>query len=83
MIAKTLGGLAALTLTLALAGPAAAQDHEIAPDTTFTFQDDVVEGGYDSPQGTLVSGHHRGPRQSLVRARVHFVPELLKSVERL
>lgn len=80
--------LSALTLMLALAATAGAQDRpgrqaEIAPDTNFVFEDHEVDGGrYQLDEGR-VFGRHRGQRTTLVRPRVHFVPEMLKSVENL
>ena len=78
---KTMSTLAALTFTLALSSAAAAQD--TAPDTNYTFEDHVVDGGYDSPEGTVVPGRTRHQRASLVRPRLHFVPELLKTIENI
>lgn len=78
--------LAAVTFTLALAGAAAAQDRraeDTAPDATYDFEDHDVEGGYRSPLGESILVRNGMGRVSLVRPRVHFVPELLKSVERI
>lgn len=77
----------ALLLTAPLAAPAAAQDRPApappTPDTNYTFGDHDVEGGRFQHEGSLITWRQRGLRHSLVRPRVHFVPELLKSVERL
>lgn len=81
-----LTALAAAPLMLALAAPAAAQSpggRELAPDTEFTFDDDDVLGNTVAPDGTGVWGRTRSRRTSLVRPRLHFVPEMLKSVETL
>lgn len=80
--------LSALTLMLALAATAGAQDRpgrpvDIAPDTSFTFDDDLVEGGRYTQEGVRVDSRGRALRTTLVRPRVHFVPEMLKSVENL
>ena len=83
MRATTLRTLAALTFTLALAGPVAAQDRDLEPDVSYDFEDHAVEGGYRSPLGESIVVRRGMGRVSLVRPRVHFVPELLKSVERL
>jgi hypothetical protein len=77
----------ALFLTVPLAATAAAQDRP-APgqqpaDLNYVFEDHDVDGGRYQPQDTLIHWRPRGPRHSLVRPRVHFVPELLHSVERL
>lgn len=78
-----------IVMALALSFPlaASAQDRpaprEPAPDVSYDFGDHEVDGGRYEPDGRrihLFGGHGR---TSLVRPRVHFVPELLKSVERL
>ncbi len=45
--------------------------------------DDVVEGEFFRPDGTIIEGQG-GPMRhtSLVQARVNFLPEMLKSAER-
>lgn len=80
--------LSALTLMLALAATAGAQDRpgrqaDIAPDTSFDFEDDLVEGGRYTQEGIRVDSRGRAMRTTLVRPRVHFIPEMLKSVENL
>jgi hypothetical protein len=51
--------------------------------TTYTFEDDEVLGGTHRPLGEVLVVRARPDRESLVRAREHFVRELLKSVEAL
>ncbi|HEY8430967.1 MAG TPA: hypothetical protein VIL20_21460 [Sandaracinaceae bacterium] len=78
--------LGALTFALGLAAPAGAQDRpsrELAPDVNYVFDDHEVGGGRYLPDGTVIHPRLRGPRTSLVRPRVHFVPEMLTSVENL
>ena len=73
----------ALFMALALgafAGTAVAQDRV---DAEFTFDDESVIGGRD---GTYIDRVHvplRPMRRTLVEARPHFVPEMLRSVENL
>lgn len=76
----------ALFLSVPLAATAAAQDRPApsqAPDISYEFDDHGVDGGRYVPEDTLITWRARAIRTSLVRPRVHFVPELLKSVERL
>ena len=78
--------LAALTFTLAFTLTASAQNRRgepTEPDAIYEFDDHDVEGGYRSPLGESIIVRQGAGRVSLVRPRVHFVPELLKSVERL
>jgi len=65
---------------LALAAPAAAQDENT---TSYDFEDDLVQGDLVRPDGENLMVRRRGARESLIRIREHFVPELLKSVENL
>lgn len=82
---KTIVTLPALALALALAAPASAQDHGRAAEaeTTYDFEDDHVDGDYRQPIGERLDVRSRHGRQSLVRPRAHFVPELLVSIERI
>ncbi|MBX3273597.1 MAG: hypothetical protein KF729_25260 [Sandaracinaceae bacterium] len=77
---KALTTLGALACALSLTTAAAAQG-ATAPDVSYEFEDDNVEGGYRSPLGDIIRVPPRGSRVSLVRPRVHFVPELVKSIE--
>jgi hypothetical protein len=75
--------LSALSLMLALGASAAAQDRDPAPDATYTFGDDDVLGTRVDPTTEVLLVRQPGQRESLVRPRLHFVPELLESIERL
>ena len=76
---------AALTM-LSTAG-AIAQDAPAARGageaTTYDFDDDLVTGDLVRPDGELLNVRRRGQRNSLIRIREHFIPEMLKSVENL
>jgi hypothetical protein len=68
------------------AGDSAAVQAGAAPDTAFTtysFEDDKVVGDTAQPMGEVLTVRARPGRASLIRAREHFVRELLKSVEAL
>lgn len=76
--------LVALTLALATVAPAAAQDRGAsAPDTTYDFGDDLVTGDTESPMGELIRAGLRSRRETLIRARAHWIPELTQSLENL
>ena len=74
-----------LLLVAGWVGRASAQD---APSgggqaTTYDFEDDLVQGDLVRPDGENLMVRRRGARESLIKIREHFVPELLKSVENL
>ena len=76
----------AAVFCLALAVPAAAlaQDHrDTPPDRVIDFVDDLVQGGRYVPEGESIHVRRGALRGSLVRARAHFIPELLESLERM
>jgi hypothetical protein len=51
--------------------------------TNYEFDNDQVEGATLRPDGEMVGGIKKGRPTSLVKARQHFTPEMLKSVEGL
>jgi hypothetical protein len=60
-------------------GPADAVD----TTTVYAFDDDEVLGATTGPVGEVLFARPRGQRESLIRAREHFVRELLHSIEAL
>ncbi|MDH5674140.1 MAG: hypothetical protein OEZ06_18435 [Myxococcales bacterium] len=64
----------------AMALPTQAQDDN---QTSYDFEDDLVQGDLVRPDGENLMVRRRGARESLIRIREHFIPELLKSVENL
>ena len=80
--------LAALWALLSPPAAAAAQPRQAdaaADDafTTYEFDDDKVVGDTAQPSGEVLTVRRRSARDSLIRAREHFIRELLKSVEAL
>ncbi len=70
--------------TVLVAAPAFAQeDAGGAAATTYDFEDDLVQGDLVRPDGENLMVRRKGARESLIKIREHFVPELLKSVENL
>lgn len=71
--------------TVLMAGPAFAQEDAAggAAATTYDFEDDLVQGDLVRPDGENLMVRRKGARESLIKIREHFVPELLKSVENL
>jgi hypothetical protein len=75
--------IAALGLPV-LAGATSVQAQEGGgASTTYDFDDDLVQGDLVRPDGENLMVRRRGARESLIKIREHFVPELLKSVENL
>lgn len=77
--------ITALLVSLSLPLAASAQPNAARPPTTqeFTFTDQIVQSSLPRPDERVVRPlrTHAGP--TLLRLRTHFVPEMLKSVERL
>jgi hypothetical protein len=49
--------------------------------TVYDFEDDMVEGDLQRPDGELISGQKRTEHSSLIEIRKDFIPEMLKSLE--
>jgi hypothetical protein len=71
----------ALGLTL-LALPVTVQAQD-SGSTSYDFEDDLVQGDLVRPDGENLMVRRKGARESLIKIREHFIPELLKSVENL
>jgi len=69
--------------TAAHAADTAAADTETQQITSYGFDDELVHGDTRHPDGSVLRARARGARESLVRARMHFVSELYRSVEQL
>ena len=81
-----------LALTLALAALASAPRPAAAEEpksdgrgdlTAYEFDDELVNGDNANPNGEVLHVRKRGQRESLIRARTHWIPELLKTSENL
>ncbi|MBW2261981.1 MAG: hypothetical protein JRG91_08425 [Deltaproteobacteria bacterium] len=92
-----LKALAAITLVVgaalialpALAGdkkdPAPIPEPKTAAVTIYdTWSDHLVPGDLEVPDGTYVSGKNKKDRPpTLIKVRTHFIPEMIKSVQKL
>ena len=65
---------------LLIASSAMAQEDNA---TSYDFEDDLVQGDLVRPDGENLMVRRRGARESLIKIREHFIPELIKSVENL
>lgn len=77
--------LVALALVLTTVCPtlALAQGEQTATRTEVFDDADLVTGTYQSPDGDLIGVPRRRVRHTLIRARTHYIPEMLRSVENL
>jgi hypothetical protein len=60
-----------------------ADDGKEGDVTRYAFDDDLVRGGAPAPDGEVLHVRRRRDRESLIRIRDQFIPELLKSAEDL
>ena len=77
--------LAAITLvsSAALAQDAPRRATDPAPPMEYTFGDHRVDGGGSGPEMSGINVRVRTRRETLIRPRLHYVNEMLKSVETL
>lgn len=52
-------------------------------ETTYNFDDDVVEGQLLRPDGDLIGGRRHGKESNLIDIRSDFIPEMVRSAEQL
>jgi hypothetical protein len=65
------------------AKPAAGGDDGVQykAKTVYDFEDDMVEGDLQRPDGELVNSLKKTEHSSLIEIRKDFIPEMLKSLE--
>ena len=65
------------------AKPAAGGDDngQYKAKTVYDFEDDMVEGDLQRPDGELVNSLKKTEHSSLIEIRKDFIPEMLKSLE--
>jgi hypothetical protein len=51
--------------------------------TVYDFEDDMVEGDLQRPDGELIDSVRKVKHSSLIEIRENFIPEMLKSLEDL
>ena len=49
--------------------------------TVYDFDDDVVEGELQRPDGEYIDTRRKAKHSSLIKIRENFIPEILKSAE--
>jgi len=77
----TLAALAALPAAVAAEEPK--KNDPRGELTAYRFDDELVTGDGANPNGEVLLVRKRHDRESLVRARTHWVPELIKTADDL
>jgi len=79
---------AAVGFVTGLSGLASAQSKSGSDDnakyeekTVYDFEDDIVEGDLQRPDGELINALTEVQHDSLIEIRRNFIPEMLKSLE--
>jgi hypothetical protein len=49
--------------------------------TVYDFDDDLVEGELQRPEGEYIDTRRKAKHSSLIKIRENFIPEMLKSAE--
>ena len=62
---------------------APAAKKEAKPVKSYDFLGDDIDGQRIQPDGSTMFGLRNAPQGSLIRLRGHFIPEILKSAEKL
>jgi len=65
----------------AAGGEAAGDGVQYKAKTVYDFEDDMVEGDLQRPDGELVNSLKKTEHSSLIEIRKDFIPEMLKSLE--
>jgi hypothetical protein len=68
-------------LAVAQVGGGAAPDVKYKKKTVYDFDDDVVEGELQRPDGEYIDTRRKAKHSSLIKIRENFIPEMLKSAE--
>jgi len=88
---RTLAAITVVVVGAALALPAMAQDKkDPAPDPTAAvtvydeWTDHLVPGDLRVPDGTYISAPGKKDKAGiLIKVRTHFIPEMIKSIDKL
>lgn len=83
MVRRTVVCLCVAISTLLVASAAGAEEKKKDQGYEYWFQDDPLKAAGSDGNLPLIKVRPAGTRQSLMRPRTAFVPELLKSVENM
>lgn len=85
MMKTTLAISILLSCIFSFAAYSSAQDDGVQyeSETTYDFDDDIVEGQLVRPDGELIGGQRHGKESALINIRADFIPEMVQSVEEM
>lgn len=78
---KAPGGAKASAGVSASAAAGGEENVQYKAKTVYDFEDDMVEGDLQRPDGELVGSLVKTKHSSLIEIRKDFIPEMLKSLE--
>lgn len=81
MAALVLGAFLLATGVTAVAQTGEAPKVKYKKKTVYDFDDDVVEGELQRPDGEYIDTRRKAKHSSLIKIRENFIPEMLKSAE--
>ncbi|HET6281311.1 MAG TPA: hypothetical protein VFH73_10100 [Polyangia bacterium] len=82
LLGALLGTLGMSTTAFAQAKPGGGDENTTyKAKTVYDFEDDMVEGDLQRPDGELVNSLKKTDHSSLIEIRKDFIPEMLKSLE--
>jgi hypothetical protein len=82
LLGALLGSLGVSTAAFAQAAKAPGEENTTyKARTVYDFEDDMVEGDLQRPDGELVNSLKKTDHSSLIEIRKDFIPEMLKSLE--
>jgi hypothetical protein len=81
--AKPAGQAAAAGNAPRATAPGAEDNTTYKAKTVYDFEDDMVEGDLQRPDGELIDSVRKVKHSSLIEIRKDFIPEMLKSLEDL
>jgi hypothetical protein len=62
-------------------GQGGAPDVQFKKKTVYDFDDDIVEGELQRPDGEFIDTRRKAKHSSLIKIRENFIPEMLKTAE--
>ena len=74
-------GVSGVVFAQAKAGGGGDDNVQYKAKTVYDFEDDMVEGDLQRPDGELVNSLKKTDHSSLIEIRKDFIPEMLKSLE--